>query len=145
MASIRIGFSDDDCLFYQLGKFCGNAIIYRNFVLNMVCTNFVQSGDVIVCNNVSMHKNAECKYLRESLWRLAGVMLEYLPAYTPELNPIELMFNTFTMRLRQTNARKVSFRNKSDKTFLHIYVNILSCISRNNIIKMFKCCGYVKD
>ena len=126
MAGIRIGYSDGDCLFYQLGKFSGNAKVFRNFVLDMVRRNFAPTGDVIVYDNASMHKNAECRYLRESLWVCVVIMIVYLPAYTPELNPIELMFNTFTMRLRHTNARKLSFTNKSDKTFLHICVNVLS-------------------
>ena len=145
MAGIRIGHNDRDCLFYQLGKFAGTSAIFRQFVLNMVKTNFVSTGDVIVCDNASMHKNAECRYLRETLWVQAGIMIVYLPAYTPELNPIELMFNVFSMRLRHTNARKVSFSNKSDKTFLHICVNILSLISKKDIIGMFKHCGYIKN
>ena len=136
MAGIRIGYSDGDYLFYQLGKFPGNAKVFRNFILDMVCRNFARAGDLIVCDNASMHKNAECRYLRESLWICAGIMIVYLPVYTPELNPIELMFNTFTMRLHHTNARKVSFTNKSDKTFLHIYVNVLSLINRNGTQRM---------
>ena len=144
MAGVRIGNTNNDCLFYQLGKFSGSALIFRRFVLDMVSTNYARPGDVIVCDNASIHKNAECQFLRECLWQRAGIMIVYLPAYTPELNPIELMFNIFTMRLRHTNARKISFRNRTDKTFLHICINILSTISRFDVIKMFTHCGYVK-
>ena len=77
MAGIMIGYNDGYCLFYQLGKFSGNAKIFRYFVLDMVHKNFARIGDVIVCNNASMHKNAECCYLRESLWVYAGIMIVY--------------------------------------------------------------------
>lgn len=42
-------------------------------------------GSVIVLDNASFHKNKEMQdYIRK-----AGYILEYLPVYSPDLNPIE--------------------------------------------------------
>jgi len=42
-------------------------------------------GSVIVLDNASFHKN---KGMQDDI-RKAGYILEYLPAYCPDLNPIE--------------------------------------------------------
>ena len=43
------------------------------------------SNSVVVMNNAAFHKRADIQQLFEQ----AGHVLEYLPAYSPDLNPIE--------------------------------------------------------
>jgi transposase len=48
----------------------------------------LRQGDVVVMDNLASHKVAG---VREAIER-AGATLRYLPAYSPDLNPIEQAF-----------------------------------------------------
>lgn len=61
----------------------------------------LRQSDVVVMDNLSSHK---VKGVREAI-EAAGATLRYLPAYSPDLNPIELFFAKFKSLLRKANAR----------------------------------------
>lgn len=56
----------------------------------------LKSGDIVICDNLSSHKN---KAVAEALEKV-GVRIEYLPAYSPDLNPIEMAFSKIKSYLR---------------------------------------------
>jgi transposase len=58
-------------------------------------------GQRVVWDNLSVHRNATVRQLIED----AGCTLHPLPAYSPDLNPIELAFSKFKTLLRQSGAR----------------------------------------
>ncbi len=60
-------------------------------------------GDVVVMDNLSSHKNAE---VRAAL-RAVGAKLFFLPAYSPDLNPIEQVFSKLKTLLRKADERTV--------------------------------------
>ena len=60
-------------------------------------------GDVVVMDNLSCHKRAEVRELIES----AGCALVYLPAYSPDLNPIEQAFSKLKAMPRKAKRRTV--------------------------------------
>jgi len=43
------------------------------------------NGNIVVMDNASFHKSEKIQHLIES----AGCLLDYLPSYSPDLNPIE--------------------------------------------------------
>jgi len=53
-------------------------------------------GDLVICDNLSSHKVAGVRAAIES----AGARLLYLPAYSPDLNPIEMAFAKLKAFLR---------------------------------------------
>ena len=59
------------------------------------------AGDVVVMDNLSFHKNTA---VRTAL-RAAGAKLLFLPAYRPDLNPIERVFSTLKTLLRKADER----------------------------------------
>jgi transposase len=61
----------------------------------------LRSGDVVVMDNLSSHKNDRIVELIEQ----KGARVEYLPAYSPDLNPIEMMWSKVKASLRSTEAR----------------------------------------
>lgn len=61
----------------------------------------LRAGDLVICDNLSSHKVAG---VAEAL-AACGAELHYLPAYSPDLNPIELAFAKFKAHLRQAAAR----------------------------------------
>jgi transposase len=60
-------------------------------------------GDIVVMDNLSSHKVAG---VRQAI-KAAGAYLLYLPAYSPDLNPIEQAFAKLKALLRKIAARTV--------------------------------------
>jgi transposase len=61
----------------------------------------LRPGQVVVLDNLSVHKGAPARALVEG----AGCRLLFLPAYSPDFNPIELAFAKLKEYLRRTAAR----------------------------------------
>jgi len=71
-----------------------------------VCQCLVPSlspGDIVVMDNLQPHKNAKVRELIEA----AGAELRFLPAYSPDLNPIEQAFAKLKAHLRQAQERSI--------------------------------------
>lgn len=60
-------------------------------------------GDVVVMDNLSSHKGPRVRAMVEA----AGASVLYLPAYSPDLNPIELAFAKLKQLLRSAGHRTV--------------------------------------
>ena len=50
------------------------------------------AGDYLIMDNARIHHGGEAVPLVKQILELSGVQLIYLPAYSPELNPCELVF-----------------------------------------------------
>jgi transposase len=57
----------------------------------------LKRGDIVAMDNLLVHGVAGVKQAIEA----AGAMLRYLPAYSPDLNPLELAFGKLKAHLRQ--------------------------------------------
>ena len=60
-------------------------------------------GDVVILDNLAAHKSAAA----EQAIRERGAWLLFLPAYSPDLNPIEMAFSKLKAHLRARAARTV--------------------------------------
>jgi transposase len=60
-------------------------------------------GDVVVMDNLPAHK---VKGVQQAI-EAAGATLMYLPAYSPDFNPIEMAFSKFKALLRAAAARTI--------------------------------------
>lgn len=49
----------------------------------------LKKGDVVVMDNLNSHHREEVQEMIESV----GARVEYLPVYSPEFNPIEMMWS----------------------------------------------------
>jgi transposase len=63
----------------------------------------LRPGDVVVLDNLACHKRAGVREAVEA----AGCTLRYLPPYSPDFNPIELVFAKLKVLLRQAGERTV--------------------------------------
>lgn len=61
----------------------------------------LQPGQVVVWDNLSVHKSA----LAQRLIAAAGCQLLWLPPYSPDFTPIEQAFSKLKAALRRTGAR----------------------------------------
>lgn len=58
-------------------------------------------GQIVICDNLSVHKRADIRALIEE----AGCAFIFLPAYSPDFNPIEQAFSKLKTALRRAQAR----------------------------------------
>lgn len=63
----------------------------------------LQGGESVICDNLSLHKVHGVRQAIES----RGAKLRYLPAYSPDLDPIEMACAKLAAQLRQQAARDV--------------------------------------
>jgi len=61
----------------------------------------LNKGDIVICDNLPAHK---VKGVREAI-EAVGAQLFYLPAYSPDLNPIEMAFAKLKSFLRDAAKR----------------------------------------
>lgn len=61
-------------------------------------------GQIVVLDNLPVHKSTRARRLIES----AGCAVLFLPAYSPDFNPIELAFAKLKQILRSTAARTLT-------------------------------------
>jgi transposase len=79
-----------------------NGEMFLSYVRQQL-TRTLHSGDVVVMDNLSAHKVAG---VREAI-AAVGAQVVYLPPYSPDLNPIELVFAKFKWLIRSAEARTV--------------------------------------
>jgi len=77
-----------------------NGEIFEAYVEQFVVSE-LRPGDVVVMDNLSAHKRASIAQLIGA----AGAELVYLPPYSPDLNPIEMMWSKVKSVLRSIAAR----------------------------------------
>jgi transposase len=76
------------------------AIVFETYVEKVLAPS-LRRGQIIVLDNLSAHKSQRTKELIEE----RGCQLLYLPAYSPDLNPIEEAFSKIKGALRKVQAR----------------------------------------
>ena len=74
--------------------------VFRAYVTQMLAPALLP-GDVVVMDNLPAHKVAGV----EEAVRAVGASILYLPAYSPDLNPIEQLFAKLKALLRKAAAR----------------------------------------
>ena len=63
----------------------------------------LQPGDIVVLDNLGSHKGDAARRAIEA----RGAELRFLPPYSPDLNPIEMLFAKLKARLRKAAERTV--------------------------------------
>lgn len=64
----------------------------------------LRPGDIVIMDNLGSHKSPMIRAAIED----RGATLRYLPAYSPDLNPIEMMFAKLKALLRRAEERSVT-------------------------------------
>ena len=91
----------------------------------------LREGDIVILDNLRAHKNAAV----EEAIRSAGARVEYLPAYSPDLNPIEKMWSKIKAFLRAVKARTSRSLNAAIR-------KAFRCITADDAVSWFASCGY---
>lgn len=91
----------------------------------------LQPGDIVVMDNLSVHKNAGARSAIEA----AGAEIWDLPPYSPDLNPIEKMWSKVKALLRKTKAR-------TPQALYRAIGHAMEKVTHQDIINWFASCGY---
>ena len=90
-------------------------------------------GDIVLMDNLSFHKAPRIRTLIESI----GARLEFLPPYSPDLNPIELCWSKVKTALRTAKARTF-------EALLAALAESLGGVTKQDAQAWFAHCGYIK-
>jgi transposase/transposase-like protein len=77
-----------------------NGDLFKAYVERMLAPS-LKPGDIVIMDNLSSHK---VKGIVEAI-EAAGVSVKYLPPYSPDLNPIELLWSKVKAILRKFKIR----------------------------------------
>jgi len=91
----------------------------------------LKRGDIVVIDNLPAHKVPGVKDAIEA----AGATLQYLPQYSPDLNPIEMPFSKFKAFLRKVAERTVRGLCRRIRSFV-------PTVSRKECRNYFRHAGY---
>ena len=107
-----------------------NAEVFEAFV-EQVLASQLGAGDVVVMDNLSSHKRARTRELIEG----AGATLLFLPPYSPDLSPIEMIFAKLKQLLRSLACR-------TRDALWGVMQSVLDQITASDAANCFRHCGY---
>lgn len=91
----------------------------------------LRDGDVVIMDNLSSHKG---RAIREHI-EAAGAHLIFLPPYSPDLNPIEMIFSKVKQTLRSLACR-------TRDTLWRTMQSVLDHVTPTDASNCYKHCGY---
>jgi transposase len=104
--------------------------VFRTYVEQVLCPE-LNKGDIVVMDNLSVHKSPKTLALIEAV----GAEVRFLPAYSPDLNPIEKMWSKVKALLRTAEARTPEELDQA-------ITNALAKVTANDARGWFSSCGY---
>ena len=107
-----------------------NTEVFHAYVREVLAPS-LRPGDIVVMDNLGAHKNASTL----ALINQAGAEVRFLPAYSPDLNPIEMMWSKVKALLRKAQAR-----NHTD--LLLAIASSLRSVTPQDVLGWFAACGY---
>lgn len=107
-----------------------NKEVFQAYVEHILLPT-LKSGDIVVLDNLSAHKNQKVRDLIESV----GAELWFLPPYSPDLNPIEKMWSKIKSILRTLRAR-------TKETLINAIAKALEAVTASDAKGWFESCGY---
>ena len=91
----------------------------------------LHKGDIVVMDNMRSH---HVKEVAETL-HAAGIELRYLPPYSPDMNPIEMLWSKVKALLRKWKCRTAELLPKTVSC-------ALLCVSQRDCVGWFRADGY---
>ena len=99
--------------------------------IEQVLAPSLRKGDIVVMDNLSIHKGARVEQLIEKV----GAKLLFLPPYSPDLNPIEKLWSKVKAYLRSAEARTWD-------SLVAAIGHALDTVTLSECINFFASCNY---
>lgn len=107
-----------------------NGDVFQAFVEQVLLPQ-LRPGDVVIMDNLSSHKRQRTRELIES----AGAQLVFLPPYSPDFNPIEMIFAKVKHLLRSLACR-------TREALWRAMQSVLDQVTASDAANCFRHCGY---
>ena len=107
-----------------------DAEVFRAYVRHVLCPT-LRKGDVVIMDNLSPHKSEPTLCLIAQ----AGAEVLFLPAYSPEFDPIEKMWSKIKACLRSAQAR-------TQPALIKALALALASVTPQDARNWFASCGY---
>jgi transposase len=107
-----------------------NTEVFELYIERMLAPS-LQPGQVVIMDNLSIHKGKKVRQLIEA----RGCQLLFLPAYSPDLSPIEEAFSKIKALLRRIGAR-------TREALQEALEYALTTVSASDAAGWFIHCGY---
>ncbi len=104
--------------------------VFRTYVGEVLCPT-LRKGDIVIMDNLSPHKNPTTLELIKEV----GAKAMFLPAYSPDFNPIEKMWSKVKNALRSAEAR-------TPENLLTAIGQALAKVTAKDARNWFASCGY---
>ena len=91
----------------------------------------LNEGDIVIMDNLSVHKNS----FDTSKFKSRNIEVKYLPAYSPDFNPIEKMWSKIKAKLKEYKAR-------DQDSLLNAIRDAFNLVTASNAKGWFESCGY---
>jgi transposase len=104
--------------------------VFLAYLEQVLCPQ-LQPGQVVIMDNLSAHKVSG---VREQI-EARGARLIYLPAYSPDFNPIEQAWSKIKQWLRSAKARTLEALESA-------IAEALAAVTAANALAWFSHCGY---
>lgn len=107
-----------------------NAEVFHAFAQQVLVPQ-LRAGDVVILDNLSSHRRLATRELIEA----AGATLLFLPPYSPDLNPIEMIFSKIKQLLRSMACR-------TREALWNATQRVLDQVTASDAANCFIHCGY---
>ena len=107
-----------------------NTAVFHAYVREILVPA-LRPGDIVIMDNLGAHKNERTL----SLIHQARAEVRFLPPYSPDLNPIEMMWSKVKALLRKAQAR-------THPDLLAAVASALHAVTPQDALGWFTSCGY---
>jgi transposase len=104
--------------------------VFRAYVEGILCPK-LHPGDIVIMDNLGAHKSPGTLALIQA----AGAEVKFLPAYSPDFNPIEKMWSKVKGLLRSAEAR-------TQEQLEQAIAAALAKVTAKDAMGWFASCGY---
>ena len=128
LSSIRL---EDAAMVHKEISGALNGVTFLEYIRDDLAPTLKQ-GDIVIMDNLRVHKVAGVRQAIEE----KGATVLYLPPYSPDLNPIEMLWSKIKAFLRKQKARDAAL-------LLDAIQEAYSMISIQDILGWFSTAGYM--
>ena len=99
-------------IYATMSKTNNDSNAFMVFIESMITSGYLKHNDVVVMDNAGVHTGGAANVIQDVLWnqevdgRALNVLVLFLPPRSPELNPIELVFNILTSKVKSYRFRQ---------------------------------------
>lgn len=102
--TIITSLDPDQPVFFDYREQSNTQYNFLDFILLAIAQGVLEDGDTLVLDNASLHHGADISLSIDDIKDIYGISVVYLPVYSPELNPCELVFAQIKKFIRKVQT-----------------------------------------